>query len=131
MKVQFIPDSLETSVFMPFVIILLYILGVIPFTAYISEELVKFIANQKKATRIVLINAIILTPILVASLMYYNEYKEKGLVEAMDYESDEFEGLMVMGLDIRTTQKEHADEIMEFLSRYNVKRCETVNGTLS
>lgn len=64
-------------------------------------------------------------PIMFVSLKLYNEYKEKGLVEAMDYDEDSFEMFIFypgQNIEWRTTNQDHVDELMDFLSQYDVKR---------
>ncbi|SES90819.1 hypothetical protein SAMN05216389_103137 [Oceanobacillus limi] len=124
-NINFIPDHWETSSSFTIIIVLLYFLAVIPFTAYLSERVLQFCQNQRFMNRRILIATLIMIPIMFVSLKLYNEYKEKGLVEAMDYDEDSFEMFIFypgQNIEWRTTNQDHVDELMDFLSQYDVKR---------
>lgn len=125
MNLDFIPDRLETSAIYALAVIFAYLLVVIPLVAYLSEKLVEFCIKQKPLIRRSLITSIIVIPILVYSLLLYNEYKEKPFDEVIAY-GDSFERLGFHpgkgGYGLITNQIEDADEFADFLEQYRVKK---------
>lgn len=60
--------------------------------------------------------------VLLFSWNVYDDHREKGLDELFTYQDSNFNALVFMGPDWRTEDREAAEELMEFLSRYRVKK---------
>ncbi|TFB14146.1 hypothetical protein E3U55_14630 [Filobacillus milosensis] len=60
------------------------------------------------------------------SLNIYNEYREKGLGEVIEYDTSDVEELVFYEghppYNWKTDEVEHADALKEFLSQYRVKK---------
>ncbi|KAB2335593.1 hypothetical protein [Bacillus mesophilum] len=74
---------------------------------------------MKKKKHIVI--ALISGFLILLSFKLYNDYKEKGLDEIMNYDESNYHSL-VINFDLVTNQKKYADELTEFLSQYRVKK---------
>ncbi|MDQ0350952.1 hypothetical protein J2R98_000755 [Alkalibacillus filiformis] len=101
--------------------ILIYFIVIIPLTLYVTEKLIKYATSKGKALTLLLMA----TPVLIISLYFYNEYREKSLDQVMNYNEDELHELVVHEgheQEWRTDEQEHAEAISEFLSQYQVKK---------
>lgn len=106
-------------------VILLYIFVILPITAYLSEKMITFSLNQKKVNGRALSITFIMIPILIIGMVLHNEFKEKSLSQAIDFDQDDFELLIFhprSSFQFHTDQVDAADELIEFLDQYKVKR---------
>jgi len=64
--------------------------------------------------------------IIIFSVKYFNDYREKGLDDVISYDISNFESLSfnegTERFEWRTNKKEHAEKFKDFLSQYRVKR---------
>ena len=100
--------------------ILIYLIVFIPLMAYLSEKLAKFslkLGLDKRKNFIIFIAILITIPIIVT----INDYREKDLDDVISFNSKNFEQL-ILGNAWTTDKKEHADELIDFLSQYRIKK---------
>ncbi|MDV2580918.1 hypothetical protein [Alkalibacillus haloalkaliphilus] len=102
-------------------IIFIYFIVIIPLTLYGTEKVLKYAISKGKALTLLLMA----TPVLIISLYFYNEYREKSLDQVISYDEDDIHALVFHEgheEEWRTDEREHADKLNEFLSQYQVKR---------
>ncbi|MEN2766763.1 hypothetical protein [Ornithinibacillus xuwenensis] len=108
--------------------VLIFLVVIIPFTAYLSNQIHTFTLSrniQEKSAFKFLLLVLIVLPVVIVSLTIYNEYKEKSLINIIGYDSEQVESLE-FHLDgskyWRNTNEEAIEELFDFLSQYNVKK---------
>ena len=108
--------------------IAIYLLGIIPLTAFLSEKLssyllFKVLRDQKSF--IIFSTLLILIPIVLFSVKMINENKEKSLDSLFNYNSTNFESMII---DITSEEAYElndvtdANELIDFLSQYTIKK---------
>jgi hypothetical protein len=108
--------------------VLIFLVVIIPFTAYLSNRIVTFIQSKnmqkRSAFRFILV-AMILLPIAVVALTIYDEYREKSLLNVIGDKSSDVE-LLEFHLDgseyWQSENEEAIEELFDFLGQYNVKK---------
>ncbi|MFK3937124.1 hypothetical protein ACI2JA_06335 [Alkalihalobacillus sp. NPDC078783] len=108
--------------------IFVYLLGVIPLTAFLSEKLssyllFKVLRDQKSF--IIFTTLLILIPIVLFSVKTINENQEKPLDSLFNYHSTNFESMIieVSSDEVYVTKDAtDADEFIDFLSQYSIKK---------
>lgn len=79
-----------------------------------------------KNKRYLIIGLVIITGIFLFSYNIYNDNREKGLNDVISYDIKNFESLIfnegVGQFEWRTDKEEHAEKLIDFLSRYRVKK---------
>ncbi|MFD1334780.1 hypothetical protein ACFQ4N_04190 [Oceanobacillus iheyensis] len=104
--------------------IILVVVIFLPFSIFISEKLTSFIMKTKLVEQKVyptMITFLIIIPIIIFSFTVFNEYKIKSLEELLEYDQSSFEAVFVNHQEI-TEDHQAAEEIVEFLSQYQVKK---------
>lgn len=102
--------------------VLIYILVIIPLTAFLAEKATKIslrVGLEKRRNFIIFLVIIVMIPIV----MVFNENREKWLDEVIQYQTTNIEYIMI-GHDFNnsTDKEEHAEELKELLSQYRVKK---------
>ncbi|MFS0752594.1 hypothetical protein [Oceanobacillus sp. 1P07AA] len=104
--------------------IILVVVIFLPFSIFISEKLTSFIMKTKLVEQKVyptMITLLIIIPIIIFSFTVFHEYKIKSLEELLEYDQSSFEAVFVNHQEI-TEDYQAAEEIVEFLSQYQVKK---------
>lgn len=108
--------------------IFVYLLGVIPLTAFLSEKLSSYLlirVLRNQTSFIIFSTLLILIPVAIFSLNVINENKEKPLDSLFGYNSANFESMIIkLSSDevYETKDAADADEFIDFLSQYSIKK---------
>ncbi|MEK4565508.1 hypothetical protein MKX54_12590 [Alkalihalobacillus sp. FSL R5-0424] len=108
--------------------IFVYLLGVIPLTAFVSEKLSSYLlirVLRNQTSFIIFSTLLILIPVAIFSVNVINENKEKPLDSLFDYHSANFESIIIeISSDevYETKDATDADEFIDFLSQYSIKK---------
>ncbi|WP_188205592.1 hypothetical protein [Alkalibacillus aidingensis] len=110
-------------------VIVVYLFGLIPLTAFLSEKLVKYSFNvdqpYSKRFKMIFVTVVVVIPVTLFALDIYHEYREKDLDYAINFNLENVQSLAFYEgtqFEWRTDDEEHVEELIEFLSQYRVKR---------
>lgn len=109
-----------------FASILVFIIIIIPVTKYLSDKIMKFILDKKIHERNefkFFIILMIIVPIAITSLEFYNEYREKSLTTVLGYQPtvvDSFEFRLDGSEGWENSNNEVFKELFNFLSQYKI-----------
>lgn len=99
--------------------VLLFLVAIVPLTAFLSERLVKFAIRKGLDRNRAFMPAIIILPISLFAFVLYIDYREKGLDDVIEYDTENFEYLII---DDRyhSDNKEKAEGLRDFFGVYRV-----------